>query len=47
MAYLDQFLQTVVQQEASDLHIAEGDWTHVSAWLRRELSGDAARAPPA
>jgi len=26
---------------------AEGDWTHVSAWLRRELSGDAARAPPA
>jgi len=21
---------------------AEGDWTHVSAWLRRELSGDAA-----
>ena len=22
---------------------AEGDWTHVSAWLRRELSGDASR----
>jgi twitching motility protein PilT len=25
MAYLDQFLQIVVQQEASDLHIAEGE----------------------
>src|SRR6187551_1278653 len=25
MAYLDQFLQTVVQQQASDLHIAEGE----------------------
>ena len=26
---------------------AEGDWTHVSAWLRRELSGDTAGSPPA
>src|SRR5262245_39217230 len=25
MAYLDQFLQIVVRQEASDLHIAEGE----------------------